>query len=134
MIIDTFTIIKTFGIVSDKLTSSLTTLIYTFFYIGTSKILMRLNVFVFQRSLALKCSYFVLKFYETFSPANGYRIFYSWRVFSYIPRWGIRLHHKRWLGRCSGHSFECKFLKDTNHRYFSFDFLTCEPQNKFIFN
>ena len=41
------------------------------FFIRTSKISMRLNVLIFWRILASKCSYFVLIFYETFLPVNG---------------------------------------------------------------
>ena len=46
-------------------------------FITTSKILMRLDVFIFWNFSALKCSYFVLIFYETFSAVNGEN--YSWR-------------------------------------------------------
>ena len=51
-------------------------LIYSLF-IRTSKILMRLNVLIFWRIVASKCSHFVLNLYETFSTVNDEN--YSWR-------------------------------------------------------
>ena len=63
---------------------SKTLFIYTF-YLRTSEVLMRLYALI----SGLKCSYFVLIYYETFLPANGKNYFlhfsncgyYEYRIF-----------------------------------------------------
>ena len=57
------------------------------FVIRTSKILMRLNVFIFSRISTSKCSYFVFIFCETFWPVNMTKI--SPNVNTSHSNWGI---------------------------------------------
>ena len=44
-------------------------------------------------------------------------IILSWGLWSYISRWNIRLHHKRWLWRCTRYSFNLLLLKFSTSKY-----------------
>ena len=120
-----------------------------FFFIRTSKGLMRLNILIFWRFSASKCSYFFLILLWNFLTcwrwklllrliiiSNwgywGYRIslYCPWRVQSYISRQNIRLDHKRLLWQCLGNPFVSKFLRE---KWIIFILLFCtwtsQPQN-----
>ena len=88
------------------------------FFIRASKTLIRLNVLIFWRFPASKCSFFVLTFYEIVLPNNGLWFLHVsqelgvCRARRSISQWSIPSHHKRWLWQCSGYSFVSKFLKE----------------------
>ena len=71
---------------------------------------LRNNLTCSWRELLLTLIFFSKWWYWGFSKFYYY-YYYSWGVRSYIPWWDIRLHQKKWLSQCSGHSFLSNWTK-----------------------
>ena len=80
-----------------------------FFFIGTSKIFMRLNVLFSEGFQPQNVLVFFLFSRKSFYLLILIGYFNSVATKGNIPRGNIWLHNKRWLWRCSVHSFVGKF-------------------------